>query len=321
MITGQAGPAMGSTITVMNAKGGVGKSTLVLALADTLSTHHGKHVLVIDSDAHASISNMLMSPDWLEAAQAHGQTVVDCFIGMVLERASLDWRQFVVKGVSDIDDARTICLMPGGGHLTLFEREISKSGREILLRKAIREFLGEVNKVYDFVLIDSAPGLSVMTECWLREADFYIAPTKPDFICVRGLQFLDEFRQRDISIGFAESLGVVVNMRDPNSAADEQFDRWLRQDARNWCFEQSIMRAAALQAAAHFCPRPRSYWAKYPGQTGRSLRYLTLELLDRVAARKYRRAQASEQASQADGDAIAYPAVDVGTPAEADRAP
>jgi chromosome partitioning protein len=278
---------MGSAITVMNAKGGVGKSTLVLALADTLATHHGKHVLVIDSDAHASVSNMLMAREWLEAAQAHGQTVVDWFVATLLEGATLDWRDFIVKGVSDIDDARTICLMPGGGHLTLFEREISKAEREVDLRRTVRAFLEEVRKIYDYVLIDSAPGLSVLTECWLREADFYLAPTKPDFICVRGLQFLDEFRQRDLGIGFAESLGVVVNMKDPNSSADEQFDHWLRQDTRNWCFEQSIMRSDALQAASRFCPRPRSYWAKYPGQTGRSLRYLTLEVLDRVGARQF----------------------------------
>ena len=56
---------MRNSITVMNAKGGVGKSTLVLTLAETLSTHHDKRVLVIDSDAHASISTMLMAPDWL----------------------------------------------------------------------------------------------------------------------------------------------------------------------------------------------------------------------------------------------------------------
>jgi chromosome partitioning protein len=278
---------MGSAITVMNAKGGVGKSTLVLALADTLATHHGKHVLVIDSDAHASVSNMLMAQAWLEAAQAHGQTVVDWFVATLLEESAPDWRDFIVKGVSDIDDARTICLMPGGGHLTLFEREISKAEREVELRRTVRAFLEEVRKIYDYVLIDSAPGLSVLTECWLREADFYLAPTKPDFICVRGLQFLDEFRQRDLGIGFAESLGVVVNMRDPNSSADEQFDHWLRQDTRNWCFEQSLMRRDALQAASRYCPRPRSYWAKYPGQTGRSLRYLTLELLDRVSARQF----------------------------------
>ena len=51
---------MRSTIAVMNTKGGVGKSTLVMALAETLSAYHGKNVLVIDSDSQASVSTMLM---------------------------------------------------------------------------------------------------------------------------------------------------------------------------------------------------------------------------------------------------------------------
>jgi chromosome partitioning protein len=48
---------MRNTITVMNAKGGVGKSTLVLALAETLANNRGnKMILVIDADAQASIT-------------------------------------------------------------------------------------------------------------------------------------------------------------------------------------------------------------------------------------------------------------------------
>jgi chromosome partitioning protein len=273
---------MRNTITVMNAKGGVGKSTLVLALADTLSSHHGKRVLVVDSDAHASVSNMLTPHAWLEAIQGQGRTVVDYLIATVLRTESTNWMEYAVSGVSDVDDARSIDLMAGGGHLTLFEREVSKEGQEVRLRRAIRSFLAEARRAYDVILIDSAPGLSVLTECWLREADYYLAPTKPDYISIRGLQYLGEFRQRDLHIGFAESLGTVVNMKDQRSAEDESFDRWLRQDARNYCFEQPILRTTALQTAAHFSPQQRSYSAKYPGQTGRDLKNLTIELLARL---------------------------------------
>lgn len=72
---------MRNTITVMNAKGGVGKSTLVLALAETLSAYHDKDVLVIDADAQASVSHLLVPQAELEAAQAGGRTIVDYLAG------------------------------------------------------------------------------------------------------------------------------------------------------------------------------------------------------------------------------------------------
>jgi chromosome partitioning protein len=124
----------------------------------------------------------------------------------------------------------------------------------------------------------------VLTECWLREANFYLAPTKPDYISTRGLQFLGQFRQRDLDMGFAQFLGVIINMADPHSRIDDQFEHWLRQHRGNRCFEQLIRRTTALQAAAHFYPRPRSYWAKYPGDTGKDLRQLTVELLARLSS-------------------------------------
>jgi chromosome partitioning protein len=279
---------MRNSITVMNAKGGVGKSTLVLTLAETLATHHDKRVLVIDSDAHASISTMLIAPDWLRTIQAQGRTFVDYLIAVTLKGASPDLRTFVVQDVSDVDDARSIDLLLGGGHLTLFEREVSKGSREADLRMAIRTFLAEVRDSYDIILIDSAPGLSVLTECWLREADFHLAPAKPDYLSTHALQFLQQFEQRDAQMGFSESLGVVISMKDVHSPEDEQFDRWLRHNIKNRCFEHAIPRASALQTAAYFSVRRRSFWAKYPGQTGKILRGLAAELLERLAAAEAR---------------------------------
>jgi chromosome partitioning protein len=289
---------MHSTITVMNAKGGVGKSTLVLTLAETLSACHGKRILVVDSDAHSSISTMLMRPDWVQAIQAQGRTMVDYFINIVLKNEAVNWAAFVSSGVSDVDDARTVDLMTGGGHLTLFEREVSKEGYESRLRHAVRNFLAEARNAYDFVLIDSAPGLSVLTECWLREVDLYVSPSKPDYISTHGLQFLGQFSQRDAEMGFAECLGVIVSMKDINAFEDAQYERWLRQNCKHPCFDQVIPRATSLQTAAHFCPRPRSYWAKYPGETGKALRQLAAELLIRNSAALTRKGQRPGRAAE-----------------------
>jgi chromosome partitioning protein len=273
---------MRNTITVMNAKGGVGKSTLVLALAETLANDHGKKILVVDSDAQASASHMLLPQDRLEAVQAGGRTLVDFLVGAVLKQSPAKWQDFVVAGVSDIDDARSIDLLPSDTHLTLFEREVSKGEHERELRRTVGALLADARQLYDLVLIDSAPGLSVLTESWLREADFYVSPTRPDYISTRGLKFLRQFRERDPDMGFAEPLGVIINMKDSHSAEDAHYEEWLRQDAENKCFRQAILRVSPLQAATRFAPRPRSYWAKYPGQTGASLRELAAELLGRL---------------------------------------
>jgi chromosome partitioning protein len=275
---------MRNTITVMNAKGGVGKSTLVLALAETLANDSGKKILVIDADAQASISHMLMRQEELDSVQSRGRTFVDFLITATLKREPARWQDFVIGGVSDVDDARSIDLLPSDTHLTLFEREVSRGDHEVWLRRTVGELLTEARGLYDLVLIDSAPGLSVLTESWLREADFYLSPTRPDYISTRGLKFLREFRQRDAHMGFAECLGVVVNMKESHSREDAEYEHWLRQDTENRCFRQAILRVASLQAATRFAARPRSYWAKYPGQTAESLRQLTAEVLSRLAA-------------------------------------
>ena len=84
-------------------------------------------------------------------------------------------------------------------------------------------------------------------------------------------------------MGFAEPLGVIINMKDPQSPEDEQYDRWLRQDPRIAASAADPARGPAADGRL-FLAGAASYWAKYPGQTGDHLRYLTAELLERIAA-------------------------------------
>jgi chromosome partitioning protein len=275
---------MRNTFAIMNTKGGVGKSTIVLAVAETLSVYHGKNVLIIDSDAQASVSTMVMATESLRKLQNEGRTIVDYLVAQVLKGTPVEWTEFVVGGVSDIDDARSVYLMPSDMQLTLLEREVSKESQHARLRTAIGGLLSRARIVFDIVLIDCPPGLSVLTECWLREADFHVSPTKPDYISVCGLDVFRRFRELNPEMGFAENLGVVVNMKDRGSPLDEEYHRWLAADASNNCFTHALPRVHAMQQAAQFQNGERSYLAKYPGDVGVAVRGLVDEIISRATA-------------------------------------
>jgi chromosome partitioning protein len=300
---------MRNAIAVMNTKGGVGKSTLVLALAETLSAHYGKNVLIIDSDAQTSISAMLLTPANLHRLQSDGLTIVDLLVASVLNNDAVDWPRFVVGGVSDVDEARSVYLVPSDMQLTLFEREVSKESLHGKLRSSIGALLKHVRGVFDIVLIDCPPGLSVLTESWLREADFHLSPTKPDYVSTCGLEVFRRFKGLNPEMGFAENLGVIVNMKDAYSSVDADYQRWLMENPDNLCFAQAVPRTSALQVAAQLSPVERSYVAKYPGDSGVTIRAVAEELINRLTGAN-RAAQAKPQ-----------PATAKATPAQAPSLP
>jgi chromosome partitioning protein len=281
---GRTWDAMRNSIAVMNTKGGVGKSTLVLAIAETLSAKFTKNVLVVDADTQASVSLMLMSAGNLHRLQADGATIVDLLVAGVLRNITVDWQRFVIAGVSDVQEARSVYLIPSDMQLTLFEREVSQEQALAQLRASVGALLKTLRTTFDVVLIDCPPGLSVVTEAWLREADFYISPVVPDHISLYALEVFGHFKGRNREIGFAENLGALINMKDPQSAPDSHYEGRLRDNAANRCFTQTIPRTHTLQHASQLSALERPYDAKYPAEAGAALRSLCEELLDRVAA-------------------------------------
>src|SRR5262249_9585413 len=189
-----------------------------------------------------------------------------------------DWPRVVVGGVSDVAEARTVYVIPSDMQLTLFEREVSKESLHGRLRSSIGALLNHVRGVFDVVLIDCPPGLSILTESWLREADFHLSPTKPDYVSTCGLEVFRRFKGLNHEMGFAENLGVVINMKEPQSSVDSDYQRWLGENAANHLFAQTVPRASALQHAAQLSPVERSYVAKYPGEAGAAVRGVCQEI-------------------------------------------
>ena len=277
---------MGHSIAVMNTKGGVGKSTVVMALAETLSAYHGKNVLVIDSDSQTSISTMLMHVSSWEHMEQQNRTLVDYLMDKVLGPGTANWKDFIASGVSDVEDSRSVYLIPSHMELSLFEREVSAQKREDELRAVVRALLAETTRMFDLVIVDCPPGLSLLTECWLREVQYFIPPTKPDYLAVRGLHILKRFRKQYNEEGFADLLGVLINLKDGRIASEEDWHAKLMADPEHRCFEGHIPRRAYIQRAADFDQSKRTYIAKYPGDAGQAIRAVTQEILKRLHSSK-----------------------------------
>ena len=270
------------SIAVMNAKGGVGKSTLTMALAETLAIYHGKRVLLIDSDGQMSLSLMMMSVDRLNTQRGAGASITG-FLQSVLPTAEpVDWRNCVTGDVSDVDDAANIYIVAGDMDLPLLEREFAAQGAIGSLRRACRSLLEEASEYVDLVIVDCAPGISVVTECWLRECDWHLIPAKPDVLAVSGMQYLNAFKKRQPDLGFARHLGVVINMKNLRNETEQNIHEILAASPGWACFRDAIPWISHIQKAALYMPEKRSYQNKYPAEAGLALKGLATDLLDRV---------------------------------------
>ena len=116
------------SVVIMNAKGGVGKSTLTMALAETLAYHKNKSVLLIDADGQMSLSLMMASGQQLAERRASELTLVGYFARSVLDDEHVDWPQYVISNASDVEDTNGMFLLPGELDLPLLEREIAAQG-------------------------------------------------------------------------------------------------------------------------------------------------------------------------------------------------
>jgi chromosome partitioning protein len=105
------------------------------------------------------------------------------------------------------------------------------------------------------------------------------------------------FKGLNPEMGFAENLGVIINMKDANSSVEADYQKWLNENPDNKLFAQTVPRTSALQHASHLSPVERSYMAKYPGESSVAIRAVCQELLNRLDAANAKEATASAPAS------------------------
>lgn len=274
----------GQAIAVMSSKGGVGKTTLSLGLAETLACAGVPSILLVDADPQGSVTGMM---DLENDAPSRDRATLAGLLEAALEpqnAAMLEKRVAALAGSggSDVDDAERVDILPVGSGLIALERRLTRENREAELGRAVGILLDAARETYDVIIVDCAPGLYLTTESWLRLCDFQVAPIKADKISLTALDLVFDFRRNGHHERLSKWLGIVVN-----GYQDNEHERTLLQKIRLFhdlqMFESIVPATLALQRVSIKHGDKRSYHAKYPGASGAALRQLGSELLQRIS--------------------------------------
>lgn len=212
-----------TVISIINNKGGTGKTTTAMNLAAALGRKK-KNVLAIDLDSQCNLSS------------SSGVSDPEKHIGHVL------------LGECQLSDAITpvqsMALLPSTPNLLDYEYRVnSEPGREYILREALEQLNGR----FDYILIDCAPSLGTLAINSLVAADAYIVPMQAENFAYIGLdkilQTADKVRKRmNPGLDMAGiilvkhsprtrfSQAVMDNLQNNVRLKDKLFSTYIRQD-------------------------------------------------------------------------------------------
>ena len=200
---------MTKVIAIANQKGGVGKTSTTVNLGAGL-VRQGFDVLLVDMDSQGNLTMALgfQDPDEMPFTIAN-----------VLQKAVREETIIPEEGI--LTNEEGIDLMPSNVQLSGVELSlINEYGREAVLK----QYIDAVRLNYDYILIDCAPSLSVLTINALVAADSVLIPTQPQYFSMAGIQmFYDTFCKVKRKMNPALQIeGVLVTMMDnrPNFTKD-----------------------------------------------------------------------------------------------------
>ena len=290
---------MACVVSVINLKGGVGKTTTTVALAETLSAQHGKRVLVIDLDPQTNATIIMIGEKRWREINDRGHTLATVFAdALSAGPPRFDLASTLQRRASDVKNAETIDLLPSSLDLIDLQDRLaiapivgSHAYRPTdVLRRAIQSTVDG----YDVVLIDCPPNIGIITLNGLRMSDGYIIPTIPDFLSTYGIpQIVTRVGAFSRDTGHRiVPLGVLATKFQAASAVHRNVLRTMADDPEMPpLFGWTVKQTNQVSASAEFIPNyTRTFRQKYGynlmAETYDAIAEELLERAERVRSRR-----------------------------------
>ena len=232
---------MTTTISVINQKGGVGKTTTVINLAASLSIL-GQTNLVIDLDPQGNATTGFGKSNSDEDKNIYNLLIKKINLGQVIQKTNIQNLDII------------------GSHVNLSGLEVetaNDSKRAFVLKEILSSEKSGLLKKYDNIFIDCPPSLSLLTIMSLVASDELLVPLQTEFFALEGITQLVKTIDR-IKENLNPTLsirGILLTMFDKRNKLSSEVDREARNYFKEKVYETVIQRNVRLsEAPSHGLP-------------------------------------------------------------------
>lgn len=289
---------MPAIVMLINLKGGVAKTTNAAAISECLAAM-GYRTLCIDADHQCMAGELLLGEERMLRCESARSTFHDLLLDAIDDNFLPEqFTRYIQTGGSNIGSGlENLDVMPCSVRIDDFQTNAAKARQGFkttdewtrLWANRRRQLQRWLSENYDFTIIDCPPSIPIQVRFLLPIAQWFIVPSVPDRLSVRGSVCLLE-RLRKIGVKL-KVLGTLWSLyRQQNPMHRELVERGMKRlppcDALPVPFRTVIPNAAAIAEATEPDRAPASFQAKYSPKFAKLFRDLCQEIVERTGVEK-----------------------------------
>lgn len=256
-------PQKTKIISIINHKGGVGKTTSTVNIATALA-QKGKKVLVVDLDTQMNLTHSLIG-DLPEDEQNITESILS--------------NDIPITEVIKPTHIKNLDIAPSGESMVDMDLKLhSALSRELRLKTSLKK----VVRKYDFIFIDNPPHVSLTTINSLSASNYFLVPVSAEYLPLVGIKHLlktiDNVKNINKSL---KNLGYLITMVDKRASISSSVENLLRKHFNKEVFKSTIRVNTKLKT----CPQFQKTIFEVEGKNGKSssdYNNVSSEILERM---------------------------------------